>query len=190
MTYIYLPDNPLELIKMAVNVIGHFEDDLSNMEQNFILSTENGLTPEKMSLGAAVLWEEYENLDMYVINGRGLATSLIDGNLYYTSHLLFINAFVKDITFDMVDFLLPRCIVNIELFPSVYYISSSMTDGGYIEKVFSHSNLIESIQEYLHYYIRGMNKETQSGIDGLINRLIWAEDFAKKYLIYVPSKLE
>lgn len=191
---IYLPDNPIELTKLAFNVLGQFEETLETMDTNFILTTENGYTPSLQSLAAAVIWSEYETIEMFECsksnNGGYIATKLNEHNSYYDSHVLFLNAFVNDNTHDMMNFLMPRCIVNIELMPSEYYIGATTSVNGYTEKEFSHSDLLESIQEYLYYYLRGMNRETQSGLDGLIAKLVWFEQFAEKYLLYVPSELE
>ena len=187
---IYLPDNPIELTALAFSNMGLFEEEQFGMESQFIAIGSNGYTPESLSLGGAVIWAEYESLEMYDYtsrdNGTLLYTNLTDINAYYRSHIDFLNAFVTGGVHGIINFILPRCIVNLELFPINYVVQ---TEFKTIQKEFCHANAIESISTYLTYYLRDMSTSIIEGMDGLISRLVWFDQFYKEYLMYVPSKL-
>lgn len=192
---IYLPDNPKDLLELGINAMAKFDNNMDDLDNNFMVTSNNGIVPDLLSLSGQVVYSQYRSLRMFELtksHSHGyIATRLIDENKYYSSHMQFLDAIITQNTEDLIDFILPRCIVNIELFDETYYVADSREQFGCIEKTFSHTNLIDSIKDFMYFSINEFNcNNLDNEIDSIINRIVRLEEFIAKYLIYVPSKLE
>ena len=194
-TLIYLPDNPKDLLDMALNAASMFDESLEEMNEHFLMASNDGLVPSSLSLAGQVVFSEYQNIDIFEVTrsqaNRAIATKLSHPNRYYTSHVQFLDAIYSGNRMDIIDFLIPRCIANIELFPEEYYVGKPDSISGYAEHNFNYSNVIDSISDYVYYSMKGFNRdEYQTGVEGLIMRICRLQEVVKQYFIYVPSKLE
>ncbi len=191
---IYMSDNPKELLEQATQILHKFDTDLENMEDSYILTTYGKNEYVTISIAGLVLLESGYTIDIFNTSrskstGITLATSLKHEHSYYKSHVNFLNAFCRLNTKDILNFVLPRCIVNLERIPSQYSILRTGFDHEECLINFLWDDTISSLNEFLEYYLCNFGKDTETGLERLIQNIVRFEQFIEEYLIYVPSLL-
>lgn len=189
---IYLPENPNNLINMALNAIGGFSDDGSDFETDYIAISSDGSIPSKMSLAAAIIYNEYDTLEMFESNsdmaGNFYLKGLTGANEFYNSHVNFINSFVEWNVSNLMSFLNPRCVMRIEQIPPYIDIDAPNTSEGMQMIYLTHENLTESIEQYVQWRVLdGESYDDKITVDIVINRLIKFERLLKEFFLYVPT---
>lgn len=189
---IYLPENPASLINMALNAIGGFADDGSDFETDYVAISSDGSVPSKMSLAAAVIYNEYDSLEMFEktadMRGSFYLRGLTGDNEFYNSHVNFINSFVEWNISNLMAFVNPRCVMRIEQLPPWLDIDNTNTAEGMQMIHLTHENLTESIENYVQWRVLdGESYDDKITVDVVINRLIKMERLLKEFFIYVPT---
>lgn len=188
---IYLPENPLELCKRALDSLSFFESQIVDIEVDYLLTANDKFVPTTLSLSAAIIHDEYKSLEMFKLskrmNNQGyISVRLNDLNAYYMTHVNFIQAIVNGNPSDMVDFILPRCVVKIDNIPNEYEIYDPLNSNGMILKEFNHSSFVDSFSTYMLSYIDNFNMNVLTGMDIILTRFTYFEKFFKEHLMYVP----
>lgn len=192
---IYLPENPKRLIELAMDAIGCFAEDMSDIEVDYIAVTPDGDIPSRLSLAGTVLFDEYETLSIFAKAVGHEGTLMIDVNNkndFYSSHVKFIDAFVKFNINDIMNYLNPRCVMKIDKMPYCVDYDAPHTSEGIVTNYLSHSDLDESIKAYVTYRIldgeeRGAKNYIPECITTVVNRMIKMERLLDDFFVYVPT---